>query len=241
MDSLARWAEKINPDMAGSVREGMEETLTVIRLDVSPLLYKTVYSTNPIESLNSAFERFSHRVKRWRNGDMKKRWLAAAIIQAEERMHRVRDIRAACPPSFISISTNPDTPIIFLSSSSFFFHQRYVEIARCSRAQNSLMLKPLSFCRAHISFQNARFALRCSLRCMESLRMIIFRRECATYCSIFQGGKIGRLRSEKEKERNNPPFLSYTYNSNHIVLLCTMQLFTKLAVDHRLRRHIDSN
>jgi len=90
MDSLMRWSEKINPDMAGSVREGMEETLTVIRLEVSPLLYKTVYSTNPIESLNSAFERFSHRVKKWQNGDMKKRWLAAAIIQAEERMHRVR-------------------------------------------------------------------------------------------------------------------------------------------------------
>jgi transposase-like protein len=92
MDSLARWAEKINPDMVGSIREGMEETLTVIRLDVPPFLYKTVYSTNPIESLNSSLERFSHRVKKWRNGDMKKRWLAAAIIQAEERMHRVRGV-----------------------------------------------------------------------------------------------------------------------------------------------------
>lgn len=90
MDSLARWAEKINPDMAASIREGMEETLTVIRLDVSPLLYKTVYSTNPIESLNSHFERFARRVKKWRGGDMKKRWLAAAILKAEERMHRVR-------------------------------------------------------------------------------------------------------------------------------------------------------
>ncbi len=42
-------------------------------VNVSPLLYKTVYSTNPIESLNSHFERFAHRVKRWRGGDMKKR------------------------------------------------------------------------------------------------------------------------------------------------------------------------
>jgi transposase-like protein len=90
MESLAKWAEKINPDMAGSIREGMEETLTVIRLDVPPFLYKTLYSTNPIESLNSSLERFAHRVKKWRSGDMKKRWLAAAIIQAEERMHRVR-------------------------------------------------------------------------------------------------------------------------------------------------------
>ncbi len=90
MMSLASWADRINPDMGGSVREGMEDTLTVIRLNVSPFLYKTVYSTNPIESLNSSLERFSHRVKKWHGGDMKKRWLAAAIIKAEERMHRVR-------------------------------------------------------------------------------------------------------------------------------------------------------
>jgi putative transposase len=90
MESLSKWAEKINPDMAGSVREGMEETLTIIRLGVSPLLYKTLYSTNPIESLNSSFERFSHRVRKWSGGDMKKRWLATAIMKAEERMHRVR-------------------------------------------------------------------------------------------------------------------------------------------------------
>lgn len=90
MVSLASWADRINPDMGGSVREGMEETLTVIRLGVSPFLYKTVYSTNPIESLNSTFERFAHRVKNWRDGDMKKRWLAAAVMNAEERMHRVR-------------------------------------------------------------------------------------------------------------------------------------------------------
>ncbi len=90
MNSLSQWAEKINPDMAGSVREGLEETLTVIRLGVSPLLYKSVYSTNLIESLNSTFERFTHRVKKWSGGDMKKRWLASAILKAEERMNRVR-------------------------------------------------------------------------------------------------------------------------------------------------------
>jgi len=90
MQSLASWADTINPDMGRSVREGMEETLTVIRLGVSPLLYKTVCSTNPIESLTSLLERFAHRVKKWRSGDMKKRWLASAILKAEERMHRVR-------------------------------------------------------------------------------------------------------------------------------------------------------
>lgn len=90
MNSLARWADTINPDMASSIREGMNETLTVIKLQVSPLLYKSVYSTNPIESLNSTLERYCHRVKKWRGGDMRKRWLAAAIMIAEERMHRIR-------------------------------------------------------------------------------------------------------------------------------------------------------
>lgn len=90
MHSLARWADTINPDMGSSVREGMEETLTVIKLQVSPLLYKSVYSTNPIESLNGTFARYCHRVKKWRGGDMRKRWLAAAIMIAEERMHRIR-------------------------------------------------------------------------------------------------------------------------------------------------------
>jgi len=90
MLSLASWADKINPDMGRSVREGIDETLTIIKLEVSPYLYKTLYSTNPIESLNSSLKRFSHRVKKWGKGDMKKRWLAAAILQSEERMHRVK-------------------------------------------------------------------------------------------------------------------------------------------------------
>jgi transposase-like protein len=97
MISFASWADKINPDMGRSVREGMEETLTIIRLGVSPYLYKSVYSTNPIESLNSSLERFSHRVKRWGKGDMKKRWLASAILQSEERMHRLRGFMGIKP------------------------------------------------------------------------------------------------------------------------------------------------
>ncbi len=90
VNSLAKWADNINPDMGRSVREGMEDTLTVIKLGVSPYLYKTVYSTNPIESLNSSLERFAHRVKKWGKGDMKKRWFASAILQSEDRMHRVK-------------------------------------------------------------------------------------------------------------------------------------------------------
>lgn len=90
LNSFAKWADKINPDMGNSIREGLEDTLTVIRLEVPPFLYKTVYSTNPIESLNSSFANFTRRVKNWRGGDMKKRWLAASIVDAEKRMYKVR-------------------------------------------------------------------------------------------------------------------------------------------------------
>lgn len=87
MVSSASWADKVNPDMGRSIREGIEETPTVIKLGVSPYLYNTLYSNNPIVSLNSSIERFSHRVKKWSKDDMKKRWLAAAILQSEERIH----------------------------------------------------------------------------------------------------------------------------------------------------------
>jgi len=82
MNALESWAEKINPDMGRSVREGMEETLTVVRLSVSPFIYKTVCSTNPIESLNSSLERFAHCAEEWRSGDMRKRRLSSAILKA---------------------------------------------------------------------------------------------------------------------------------------------------------------
>jgi transposase-like protein len=59
MASFASWADKINPDMGSCVCEGMDETLTVLKLGVSPYLNKRVYSTSPIESLNNSLERFA--------------------------------------------------------------------------------------------------------------------------------------------------------------------------------------
>ena len=90
LNALATWAGRINPDLAGSIREGLEETLTVVKLGVGALLKKSISSTNAIESLNSQLETFGRRVKRWQPGDMRKRWLCAAAIQAEMSMNRVR-------------------------------------------------------------------------------------------------------------------------------------------------------
>jgi hypothetical protein len=42
--------EEVHPGTAASLREGMEETLTVIRLGLPELLQTTLRSTNAIES-----------------------------------------------------------------------------------------------------------------------------------------------------------------------------------------------
>lgn len=56
MKTTARWLERLNPDAAASLREGMEETLTVVRLGVPELLRRTLATTNPIESAFSVAE-----------------------------------------------------------------------------------------------------------------------------------------------------------------------------------------
>ena len=84
------WLERINPDAAASLREGLEETLTVVRLAVPAVLRKTLSNTNTLESAFSTGVAISRRVKRWRPGDMRWRWCAAGLLLAEQRFHRVR-------------------------------------------------------------------------------------------------------------------------------------------------------
>jgi transposase-like protein len=89
----AVWLEGINPDAAASLREGMEETLTVVRLGVHANLRKTLSSTNVIESAFSVVERVTGRVKRWRRGDMRWRWCVAGLLHVEQHFHRVDGYR----------------------------------------------------------------------------------------------------------------------------------------------------
>jgi putative transposase len=53
LSALARELHKTHPGAAASMREGMAETLTVLRLGVPPTLARTLHSTNPIESMIS--------------------------------------------------------------------------------------------------------------------------------------------------------------------------------------------
>ena len=90
---IASHLERDHPGAANSLREGMEETVTVLDLGLAGALQKTMRSTNPIESLNGSVERYTRNVKRWRSGAMIQRWVGAALLDAQGRFHRVRGYR----------------------------------------------------------------------------------------------------------------------------------------------------
>jgi transposase-like protein len=84
-DELAR----THPGAAASLREGMEETLTITRLDVRGRLKRTLASTNPCESMIETVRRISRNVKHWSSGDMCLRWTAAGMLQAEQQFRKI--------------------------------------------------------------------------------------------------------------------------------------------------------
>ena len=88
--SISKDLERVNPDAAGSMREGLEETCTVLRFNVPELLLKTLMTTNPLESIFSIVEADVKRVKNWQGSDMRKRWLVAALLDAEGRVNRIQ-------------------------------------------------------------------------------------------------------------------------------------------------------
>jgi putative transposase len=87
--ALARELDKTHPSAAASLREGLAETLTVLRLDVPPTLARTLRSTNAIESMISICRAHSANVKRWRDGQMALRWCAAGMVEAGKQFRRV--------------------------------------------------------------------------------------------------------------------------------------------------------
>jgi putative transposase len=81
VDELARtW-----PDAAASLKEGIAETLTLMRLAITGQLAKTLCSTNPCESMIEIVRYTQRNVTRWRDGDMRRRWTAAGMLAAEQQ------------------------------------------------------------------------------------------------------------------------------------------------------------
>ena len=89
LTALARELDKTHPSAAASLREGMSETLTVLRLGVPPTLARTLRSTNALESMISICRNHSGNVKRWRDGQMALRWCAAGMVEAGKQFRRV--------------------------------------------------------------------------------------------------------------------------------------------------------
>jgi transposase-like protein len=87
--ALAQELDRTHPGAAASLREGLDETLTVLRLGVPPTLARTLRSTNCIESMISICREHTGNVKRWRDGQMALRWCADGMIEAGKQFRRV--------------------------------------------------------------------------------------------------------------------------------------------------------
>src|ERR671912_520796 len=87
---LARRLETEYPSAAESVREGLDETLTVLTLKLSPRLRRSLSTTNAVESLISRTRLVKRNVKRWRGGQMMLRWVAAGILEAVKGFRRLK-------------------------------------------------------------------------------------------------------------------------------------------------------
>jgi putative transposase len=87
--ALAKELDRSHPGAATSLREGLDETLTVLRLNVPPTLARTLRSTNCIESMISVCREHASNVKRWRDGQMALRWCAAGMVEAGKQFRRV--------------------------------------------------------------------------------------------------------------------------------------------------------
>jgi transposase-like protein len=93
LERLAHELEREHPGAAASLREGLEETLTLQRLGLTGPLSRSLRSTNTIENLNGSLVAFSRNVKRWRDGLMVVRWVGAALHEAARGFRRVKGHR----------------------------------------------------------------------------------------------------------------------------------------------------
>ncbi len=107
---LARQPERINPDAAGSLREGLGEMFTVTRLGVRGTLLATLMSANPVESMIEIVRNHARYVKRWQPGDMRLHWAAAGMLEAEKQFRRVKGYSQLPQLASAIKNTAPKTP-----------------------------------------------------------------------------------------------------------------------------------
>jgi putative transposase len=89
LELLASELDRSWPDAARSLREGLDDTLTLMWLGITGNLAKTLCSTNPCESMIEIVRHTQRNVKRWQEGDMRRRWTAAGMLAAEQQFRRI--------------------------------------------------------------------------------------------------------------------------------------------------------
>jgi putative transposase len=107
---LVSWLESNgHEDAAASLREGLEETITVVKLDLPLALRRSLATTNNIENLVGSIRRVSRNVKRWRGADMIRRWASFGLLHAEKRFRRIKGYREM--PKLVSALRKADTQV----------------------------------------------------------------------------------------------------------------------------------
>jgi len=85
--------EPINQSAARSLREGLDEVLTLHRLGVFAVLGRSFKTTNCLENVNGLVEERCAKVDCWKNSNQRQRWLATALMDIEPRLRRVMGYR----------------------------------------------------------------------------------------------------------------------------------------------------
>ena len=93
LEQLHRELEERNQSAAGSLNEGLEETLTLHRLGVYGVLGRSFKTTNCLESVNALVEERCAKVDHWKNSNQRQRWLATALVDIEPRLRKVMGYR----------------------------------------------------------------------------------------------------------------------------------------------------
>lgn len=101
LQRIRRELMEVNPSAARSLEEGLEETLTLHKLNVPAPLRKTLRTTNPIESVFDTVRTACRNVKRWRPGDQRERWICSGLLFAESKFRRIDGYKEL--PRFIDI------------------------------------------------------------------------------------------------------------------------------------------
>jgi len=85
---------RINQSAVKSLDEGLDETLTLHRLGVFPVLGISLKTTNCLESINAQLSRLFNRITYWKNSEQKHRWLASALLAIEQNLRRIKGYTA---------------------------------------------------------------------------------------------------------------------------------------------------